>query len=54
MKVMNEHAEILSRMSLKLADEAMEFGTDITLRKLIADCEINITLIREQITKRFE
>ena len=54
MKVMNERAEILSRMSLKLADEAMESGMNITLCKLIADCEISITVIREQITKRFE
>ena len=54
MKVINENAEILSRMSLKLADEAMESGTDITLCKLIADCEISITAIGEQITKKFE
>ena len=31
MKVMNERAEILSRMSLKLTDEAMESGTFITV-----------------------
>ena len=54
MKVMNERAEILSRMSLKLADEAMDSGMDITLCKLIADYEISITVIREQIAKRFE
>ena len=37
MKVMNERAEILS---LKLADEAMNSGIDISLCKLIADYEI--------------
>ena len=52
--IMNEHAETLSRMSLKLADEAMESGMDITLCKLIADYEIYITTIKEQITKRLE
>ena len=48
-KIMKEHAEFLSRMSLKPADDAMESGMNITLCRLIADYEIYITTIREQI-----
>ena len=53
-KIMNERAEVLSKMSLELANDAMESGMNITVCKLIADYEIYITTIREQITKRFE
>ena len=53
-KIMNERAEVLSKMSLELANDAMESGMNITVCKLIADYEIYITTIRELITERFE
>ena len=54
MKVMNERAEILSRMSMKLADEAMDSGIDISLCRHIADYEISIAIIKQRVTKKLE
>ena len=39
---------------MKLADEAMNSGIDISLCKLIADYEISITVIKQRITKKLE
>ena len=44
MDVMNERAKILSRLSQKLADEAMDSGIDISLCRQIADYEISIAI----------
>ena len=54
MKVLNEPAKILPRLSLKLADEAMDSGIDISLCKLIADYEISTTIIKLRITNKLE
>ena len=54
MEVMNERAKILFRLSLKLADEAMDSGIDISLCRHIADYEISIAIIKQRVTKKLE
>ena len=51
---MDECAKILSRLSQKLADEAMDSGIDISLYRQIADYEISIAIIKLRITKKLE
>ena len=54
MNVLNERAKIRSRLSQKLADEAMDSGIDISLCRQIADYEISIAIIKLRITKKLE
>ena len=54
MDVMNKRAKILSRLSRKLALEAMDSGIDISSCRQIADYEISIAIIKLRITKKLE
>ena len=51
---LNERAKILSGLSQKLADEAMDSGIDISLCRHIADYEISIAIIKQRVTKKLE